>query len=133
MGKDVRLVHQAQLAPWPRGSATEGVPDDPAYAEGRVDAFLHGDLGRCALAQDSARLDVSALRAFPDHKDVDRGRGGGSERRVHPGEEPDRPEVDVLVELETEPQNEAALKDAAWNIGVADRPQQDRIVRGDLG
>ena len=47
--------------------------------------------------------------------------------------EPGRAQVHVVVELEPQPQEQAALQDAAGHRGVADRAEQDRVVLPQLG
>ena len=48
--------------------------------------------------------------------------------RLDPGIEADRPEVDVLVEIEPEPQQDALFEDPRRHRGMADRPQQDHVA-----
>ena len=50
----------------------------------------------------------------------------------HPRVEPDRAQVDVLVELEPEPEQQPALEHAAGHGRVADRAEQDRVLGPDL-
>ena len=52
--------------------------------------------------------------------------------RGDPGVEPDRAQVDVVVELEAQSQEKAALEHAAGHARVADRAEQDRVVPLDL-
>ena len=49
-----------------------------------------------------------------------------------PGIELDRPEVDVLVKVEPQPQQNAFLENAGRHLGVADRSQQDGVAAAQL-
>jgi hypothetical protein len=48
------------------------------------------------------------------------------------GIEPDRAQVDVVVQFEPQLEQQAALQHAAGHAGVADRAEQDRVVPPDL-
>ena len=50
------------------------------------------------------------------------------QRAEHPGVEPGRAQVDVVVEREPQPQQQTALEHAAGHRRVADRAEQDRVV-----
>ena len=50
-----------------------------------------------------------------------------------PGIEPDRAEVDVLVELEAEPQQDPLLEHARGDVGMADRAQVEGVAAAELG
>ena len=132
VGEHVALVHQGQPTARPLGSALQGVPGHPADAERGVDALLGGHLGRRALAHDAAGLDVGALGALPDDQHVDRLVPDVGQRRGDARIQPDRPEVDVLVELEPQAQQQAALQQPARHAGIAHRAEQDGVVRGEL-
>ena len=54
------------------------------------------------------------------------------ERRLDAREEPDRAQVDVLVEREARLQQDALLEDAGLHVGVADGAEQDRVVLAQL-
>jgi len=119
------------LAPGAGDGAAEGVTDHALHAEGRVDADLGGDLVRGADAQRPAVADVRALGALADDDEVDvaRLRQGGRHARV----ETSRPQVDVVVELEAQPQQEPPLEHTARHARVTDGAEQDRVVPADLG
>ena len=90
---------------------------------------------RGVLAQQAAGADVGALGALPHDHHVDL--GVARQRTPHARVEPGGPEVDVVVELEAQPQQQAPLEDARREPGVArlpaDRAEQDRVVVADLG
>ena len=54
------------------------------------------------------------------------------QRAAHAGVEPGRAQVDVVVELEAQPQQQPALEDARRHARVADRAEQDRVVLAQL-
>ena len=128
VGEHVRLVHQGQLPARPLGGAPERVPDHPADAERGVDALLGGDLVRRAFPHDPAGAGVGTFGALPHHHDVDRLGPDVRQRRGHARIEPDRPQVDVVVQFEPQPQQQPALQHAAGHARVADRAEQDRIM-----
>ena len=68
--------------------------------------------------------------ALPHHDEVDVGISG--QRACHTRIQPGGPQVDVVVECEADSQQQATLQHAAGYRRVADRAQQDRIVRTQL-
>ena len=126
----VRLVHQRQVLARPPGRPLERVPDHPLHAEVGVQRHLGGDLVRGVLAQQSAVAGVRALGALPQHHQVD-GLVAGQRAR-HARVQPGRTEVDVVVELEPDPQQQTALEDAGRHRRVADGAEQDRVVLAQL-
>ena len=114
--------------------AGEGVADDALDAERGVDRDLGGDLGRRTDAQRAAVAGVGALGALADHHEVDL--AGVGQRGRGAREDPGRPQVDVVVELEAELEQQAALEDARRQVRVvglaADRSEQDGVVLADL-
>jgi hypothetical protein len=119
-------VHEREvLARAPR-RALERVAHHSLDAERGVGAHLGGDLVRGVLAQDPAGADIRALGALPhdDHVDlVDR-----RERSADAGIQPGGAQVDVVVELEAQPQQQAALQNATGHRRVADSAEQDPVV-----
>ena len=55
------------------------------------------------------------------------------QRRVHAGVELHRAEVDVLVQLEPQPQQQALFQDARGDLRVADGAEVDGVERAQLG
>jgi hypothetical protein len=104
--------------------------DDPLDTEPGVDADLGGDLVGGTRAQRTAVADVRALGAFADDDEVDsvRRHTVDVQRAAHAGEELRRPQVDVVLEREADGKQDATLEDTAWDAGVADRPEQDRVL-----
>ena len=132
MHQHVVLVHEGEQLARPRLRAGERVADDPLDAVPRVEALLGRDLVRRAVAQDAAGADVRPLGALADDDHVDVAGLDPGERGGDAGKQPDRAQVDVVVELEPQPQQQAALEDAAGHRRVADRAEQDRVVPAQL-
>ena len=98
----------------------ERVADAPLDAESGVHRTLRGDLVRRADAQRATLADVRTLGVLADHDEV--------VRRVPAGRGSDeRSLVDVQVEIEAHLEQQAALDDAGWNLGGADRAEQDAV------
>src|SRR5690606_33467210 len=97
--------------------------------EGGVDAHLVRDLVRGADPDRAAVADVGALGALAHDDEVDLARLG--ERGRDAREELRGAQVDVVVELEAQAQQEAALEDTARDVRVADGAEQDRVVLAD--
>ncbi len=120
----VLLVHEGDvLAALHR--QLEGVTHHAFHAVGGVDGDLGGDLVRSAAADGSAGAAVQALGALTHDDEVDVARVGerGGDALVQLG----RTQVDVLVEVETELQQQAAFQDACLDARIADGAQQNRV------
>jgi len=125
----VGLVHQRQMLA-PLLSPGECVTDDAAHTEGGVQAHLGGDLVGCADPDGAPGSRVGALGALTDDDEIDL--GVARQWAAHPLVEPARAQVDVVVELETDLQQQATLQHPAGHRGVADRAEQDRVVAAQL-
>ena len=133
MGQHVGLVHQGDLATLAPQRPVERVPDHPLDAVPGVEALLGRDLGGGAAVQDAARTGVEALGALADHHEVDLARLHRTQRARCSRPEAGRPQVDVLVEVEPQLEQQPALQHPRRYRRVADRAEQDRVVRGQLG
>src|SRR5699024_1348827 len=129
--EDVVLVDEGELLARPGRGTGEGVTHDTLDTEGGVHAHLVGDLLRCAHTDGAAVADVRPLGALPDDDEVELARVG--ERGGHAGVDPGGPEVDVVVELEAQPQQQAPLEDAAGHGRVAHGAEEDGLVPADRG
>jgi len=127
----VVLADPARLAPVPAG-IVEGVAQTARDLVVRVHHLLHRDLIAGALARKSADAGVQAAGVFTDHAVVDLFRPFALERTLHAGIEFDRPQIDVLVQLETQFQQHAFFKDARLDVGVADRAEIDGVEAAQL-
>ena len=112
--------------------AVEGLADDALRAVRRIDALLGRDLLRRAATQHTTGADVGSLGALAIDDEVDLIRTLARERPGDTGVELDRPVVDVVVELEAQGQQHAALQHAGRHGRVADRAEQDRVVGAQL-
>ena len=126
------LVHQGELVPRARRRAGKRVAHHPLDAVGGVDALFGGDLVWRALAQESTSAGIGTLGAFADHQEVDVGRADPGQRARHTWEQLHRAQIHEVVELEPQPQQQAALKHTAGHPGIADRAEQDRVVAAQL-
>ena len=80
----------------------------------------------------AAGAGVEALGALADHHEVDLAGLDVGQRAGGAGPQPGRAQVDVLVEVEAQLQQQAALEHARRHGRVADRAEQDRVVPGQL-
>ncbi len=96
----VRLVHQRQMLATLLG-AREGVFHDTADPECGVGADLGRHFVRGAHADRAAGPGVGAFGALADHHEVDVRVSG--KRAAHTGVQPARAQVDVVVELKSQP------------------------------
>ena len=118
-------MNQSQLLAALRGPA-ERIVHDPPHTERRVHADLGGDLVRCAHPDRATSSRVRPLGAFADDDEIDVGVSG--ERTAHPRIKPGWSQIDVMVELEPDPQQQTAFQHAAGHRRIADRAEQDRVV-----
>src|SRR5690625_923150 len=126
MDHHIVLVHVGQRLPRPPGGQVEGVSNHPLHTEGGIHADLVGDLMCSPRAHCAAVADVRTFGALAHHHEVHV--TGVGQRGGHARHDATRPQVDVVVEAEPDLQQQATLEHAAGNTGVADRPEQDRVV-----
>src|SRR5665648_487991 len=125
----VVLVHERQVPAGPSRCPGVGVPDHALDAERGVDTDLVGDLVRRAGADGPAVTDVGPVGALPHDDEVHL--TGVGERRAHAGVQLPGAQVDVVVQLEAQPEQQPALQDAGRDTRVPDGPEQDRVVPAD--
>ena len=131
-------MHQRDLVPSP-SRAVEGVPDHPLHTVGGVHADFGGDFGWGTGADHTTIPDIETLGSLTDNDKVDLLSGDDlvGERRRDAGKQPAWPEVDVMVEGEPQPQQQASLQQPAGHIpstgSCTDRAQQDGVRLGELG
>src|SRR5688500_15020434 len=101
-------MDQHQLLPLARSRELERVPDATLHAVARVDARLERDFVRAPFLQETARPGVEAFGVLADDNEV--------EVLVLR-----RAQVDVLVELEPQPEDQPALEDPGRDVvtGIA--------------
>ncbi len=85
-----------------------------------------------ALVLEAAHAGVEPLGVLAHDDEVDVLRPLVLERAVHAGVELDRPQVDVLVQLEPHGEQDALLQDARRHVGVADGAQVDGVELAQL-
>ncbi len=104
----------------------EGEPGAALHAEACVDRALRGHLGGRPFAQEAALSGIGALGVLPDDGEVDRHPG------AHAGRGLERAEVYVQVELEAQPQQQAALEHPGRDLGRPHRPEQYGVEASQL-
>ena len=120
----VLLVHKGHVLPALHGQL-EGVTHHALHTVGGVDGDFGGHLVRGATAHRAAGTAVQAFGAFTHHDEVDVTRVGerGGNALVQLG----RTQVDVLVEIETELEQQATFENAGLDARIADGAQQDGV------
>ena len=126
-------MHQGELlAVVAPPAVLEGPAQAAVHAEAGGDHLLGGDLLLRPLAQEAAGAAVQVLGVLPHHVEADVLGPLVLQRAVHPGVELDRPQVDVLVELEPDREQQALLQDAGLDVGMADGAQVDGVELAQL-
>ena len=123
----VVLALAARLLPMLAG-ILEGVLQAAVHLEPRVDSALHGHLVRRPLHRHAARARVRIAGVLADHHVVNVLGALSLQGALDPGVEPDRAQVDVLVQIEAKLQQDPLFKNARLDVGMADGAQQNRIV-----
>ncbi len=133
VGQYIRLGDERELL---LAVAAAGVFERPADAPfaalAGVDGGLRGDFIRGPLLEETADARIQVFRVLADDHKIDvfgllAGQGG-----LDAGEELDRAEVDVLVEIEPHLQQQPAFENAGRDIRMPDRAEQDRVELGKL-
>src|SRR4029453_16217220 len=128
VGQHVRLVDEREFPPSIRPAGVlERVPDDPLDAVPRVHGLLYRNLVRRPLTMEPAGSRVEALAVLPDYHEVDIGFRLRGDEGLHAGIPDHWTEVDVLVELEPDPEKQVALEDPGFHTRVADGPEEDGV------
>ena len=125
-------MHQRELVPRAFGRACKRVAHHPLDTVGGVDALLGSDLVWRSFAHEPTGAGVGALGAFADHHEIDVGRTDPGQRAGHSGEQLHRAQVHEMVELEPQPQQQAAFEHAARHPRIANRTEQDRVMVAQL-
>src|SRR3954454_4816218 len=132
MGKDVGLVHEGELAPRASDCARERVAHDSLDTPPGVDAVLGRDLLRRPYPQRPTDSGVRPFGAFPYDHHVDVGRCDICQRCLPPGVQPDRKQVDRMLEGEPGLPPQTASQDTRRHAGITNGTEQDRIVPAQL-
>ena len=96
-------------------------------------AAFGGDAANVTIAGESAGADVEVLVVLAHDHQVDLLGSLAPDRRLDARVELDRPEVDVLLEVEPQPQQQALLQHAGRDAGIADGAEDDRVAAAQLG
>ena len=105
----------------------KGPADTALAAFSRVHGCLRGDFVRRVLLQEPAHAAVQVFGVLADDDEVDVFRAFARQRRLDTRVQLDRAEVDVLIQLESQFQQQAFLQDARRDIGMPDGAQVDRV------
>ena len=111
----------------PLASVLEGPADAPLAAFAGVDGRLRGDFVGRALLEEAADAAVEVFGVLADDDEVDVLGALAGQRRLDAGIELDRAQVDVLIELETQFQQQALFQDARRDVGMPDRAEKDGV------
>src|SRR5579872_205130 len=129
----IRLIDESDMpAPVGARGQVESIADRPLDAAPGEYHVGQGDLVRGAGPHDPAAAGVDVLRVLAHHHHVDVGGADALERGDLLGEQYDRAQVDVQVELQANGENDRTLDQAALNPWVADRAQIDGVQRPHL-
>jgi hypothetical protein len=106
----------------------ERIPQAALYTLTGVHRGLDCDfLGR-PLASEPSGAHVQIFVVLADNHHVDVGRALTSDRRLHALVELDRPEIDVLLKIEAEPQQDTLFQDSGSHARVPYRAQEYGIA-----
>ena len=106
----------------------EGVAHDPVAAAPREHRFLHRHFVFGAAIEPAADFRVFALVVLAHDIKIDVARRAVAQRRLDPGEEPHRTQVDVLVEAAPQRDQQAPQRDMVRHLGVTDRAEINGVV-----
>ena len=97
------------------------------HAAARVHRFLDRDLMRCALEHKTARAGVKSLVVFAHDDKVNVLRPLVLQRAIGGAIKFHRTQIDVLLQLETEAQQDAFFEDAGLDLRMADGAEENRL------
>ncbi len=128
----VRLGRRAHpLRPGAR--QVEGVADDPFDTDAGEHRLLQGELARVSRVVPAAEGGVLALRVLPDDHHLQLVGPAPGQRRGGAGQQPHRPQVDVLGERAAQRDQQAPQRHVVGHAREADRAEQDRVESGQRG
>ena len=111
----------------PLAAILEGVPQAALHTRARVNRGLDRHFLRRALAEEPAGARVKPFGILADHDEVNVLRLPVLQRAIHAGIKLDGPKVDVLIQFEAQPQQQALLEDSGLDVRMADRAQEDGV------
>ena len=110
----------------------EGIAHDPVAAAPGEHRLLHRHLVFGALEKPAADRGIFALVVLAHDVEIDVARRAVLERRVDPGQEPHRAQIDVLLKLAPQRDQQAPQRHMVGHPGIADGAQKHRIERAQL-
>src|ERR1700694_2885937 len=119
----VRLVDHHDLAP----PDAEGIFDDAIHANVGVEVLLDRNLVFGALLETAAHADVKALGVLTHDQEVDLAPVFAAQRRQAIVVEAGRPQVDVEVEFEAQPEQHPGQVGGIIDAWVADRSEKNGV------
>ena len=106
----------------------EGVLEDAVHPDPGHHGFLDDGFAVGALEDLAADAGVLAFGVFPHHVEVDVAGKPAGQRAGHPGQQFDRAQADVLVEVAAELQQAAPQRDVVGHhLGPADGAEEDGV------
>src|SRR5437588_1475009 len=127
----VRLRRRAEVS-----LALPGQLDRVAYraivALPGEDGLLDGGLALAPPEEAAAHFRIFALGVLAHDDEVDLPRRAAGQRRRHAGQEPDGPQVDVLIELPADGDEQSPERDVIGHARPAHRAELDGVVLADL-
>ncbi len=106
----------------------EGVAHDPVAAAPGEDRLLHRHLVLAVGVEPAADLGIFALVILAHDIEIDVAGHAVAQRRLHPGQQPHRAQVDVLVKAAAQRDQQSPQRDVVGHVGVADRAEIDGVV-----
>ena len=126
VGQNIGLAAERQFFLLvPPAREFEGIAQTALDSAPGVDAFLNRHLVRRALEDEPTRAGVEALVIFADDDEINVFRFLVLQRAESLVVELDRPQVDVLLEVEPQAQQDSLLENAGLHVGMADGAQQN--------
>ena len=109
----------------------ERVCHHSAHTERGVEADLGGYFMGRSDADRATGTGVGTFGPLAHHHEIDVGVSG--ERTAHARIQPRRPQVDVVVQLEAQPQQQTSLQHATGHRRITDRAKQDGVMLPQFG
>ena len=110
----------------------EGIAHDPVAAAAGEHRLLHRHLVFGALVEPAADRGIFALVVLAHDVEIDVAGRAVLQRRVDTGQQPHRPQVDVLLEAAADRDQQPPQRDVVGHAGIADRAEKDRVVEAQL-
>ena len=130
--KPLPAIGGRETAKWPqRGAAAclfKRETNGPLDARSGIDRGLDSHFLGCSLAREPPCSDVEVFVVLADDDHVDVVGPLAFDRALNTRIEMHGPQVDILVEVESEAEQDSLLENAGGDVGVADRTEQDDVA-----